>query len=267
MRNMSKKISDELFEIAEKLDALRAKFDSEQVTVPLQQLEDAAKKVGKAWSGSWLGYHSRIYYKDFQSPPPGARFSQEWGFMDVSFGDTRGDWAEYDYDQVRKTIYEMAGNPDLETVRRLAKTARGDIEDRLAETLSSIGTALDERLDPFLSKLKDSLEAIKFFNASDFVKYQMPSGKLISRDMVAIGQGFQSPPHIDVLSDVLANRVPITVSETLSKTARQAAAHLARRERHSRSQQDLGNNVFIGHGRSAAWRDLKDFIQDRLAGC
>ena len=25
-----------------------------------------------------------------------------------------------------------------------------------------------------------------------------------------------------------------------------------------------GNRVFIGHGRSPAWRDLKDFIQDRL---
>jgi predicted nucleotide-binding protein len=264
MRNMSKKIYDELSEIAEEFDTLRAKFDSEQVKVPMQKLEDAAKKVGKAWSGSWLGYHSRVYYRGFQSPPPGARFSQEWGFMDVAFGDTRGDWAEYDYDHVRKTIYEIAGNPDLDNARRLAKTARSDIEDKLAETLSSISTALNERDDPFLSKLKDSLEATKIPNASDFAKYQMPSGKLISRDMVAIGQGFQSPPHIDVLSDVLANRVPVTVSETLSKTARQAAAHLARRERHSRSQHDLGNKVFVGHGRSAAWRDLKDFIQDRL---
>ena len=26
----------------------------------------------------------------------------------------------------------------------------------------------------------------------------------------------------------------------------------------------MGTNVFIGHGRSFAWKDLKDFIQDRL---
>lgn len=26
----------------------------------------------------------------------------------------------------------------------------------------------------------------------------------------------------------------------------------------------MGTNVFIGHGRSPAWKDLKDFIQDRL---
>lgn len=257
-------ISDELHEIAEQLDSIAAKFESAPVSTPLQKLQDAANKVGKAWSGSWLGYHSRVYYRDFQPPPPGARFSQEWGFMDVGFGDTRGDWAEYDYDYVRKAIYDIAGNPELETARKLAQAARSDIEDKLAEILSLISTSLNERNDPFLSKLKDGLEVTKVPGASDFVKYQCPSGKLISRDMTAIGQGFQSPPHIDVLGDVLANRVPASVSETLSKTAKQAAAHLARRGRHSPSQRETGNKVFMGHGRSGAWRDLKDFIQDRL---
>ena len=26
----------------------------------------------------------------------------------------------------------------------------------------------------------------------------------------------------------------------------------------------MGTNVFIGHGRAAAWRELKDFVKDRL---
>ncbi len=85
-------ISEELLRIAEQLDSMRAEFDSAEVKKPLQELEEAASKIGKAWSGSWLGYHSRVYYRDFQSPPPGARFSQEWGFMPEAFGDTRGDW-------------------------------------------------------------------------------------------------------------------------------------------------------------------------------
>ncbi|MEP6913274.1 MAG: TIR domain-containing protein [bacterium] len=258
------KISDELGEIAEQLDAVRVAFEADEVKIPLQKIEHAANTIAKAWSGSWLGYHSRVYYRDFQSPPPGARFSQEWGFMDVGFGDTRGDWAEYDYDYVRDSIYEIAGNLDLEPAKQLAQTTRGDIEDKLAEILSSISTALNERSDPFLSKLRDTLEAIKVPTASDFAKYYCPSGKLISRDMVAMGQGFRSPPHIDVLAEVMANRVPMTVSETLSKTAKQAAAHMAKRERYSRVQQDLGDRVFIGHGRSSIWKDLKDFMQDRL---
>jgi len=99
---------------------------------------------------------------------------------------------------VRKAIYDIASNPDLDTARKLAQIARSDIEDKIAEMVSSISTALNERNDAFLAKLKDSLEATEVPNASDFAKHYCPSGKLISRDMVAIGQGFQSPPHIDV---------------------------------------------------------------------
>ncbi len=258
------KISDELFEIAEQLDSLRAKFDSEHVKGSLQKVEDAANKVGKAWSGSWLGYHSRIYYRDFQTPPPGAHFSQEWGPMHYFTDGTTGDWAEYDYDKVRNTIFDIADNPDFEAIRQLAATARSSIEDKRVEILSSISTALNQRDDPFLSKLKEKLDATSVPTASDFVKSHIPTGQFISRDTVAIGQGFQSPPHLDVWAEVMAYRVPVIVSEALAKTAKQASSHLARRERHSPSQQDLGNRVFIGHGRSSIWKDLKDFIQDRV---
>jgi predicted nucleotide-binding protein len=258
------RISDELFDIAEELESIRARFDSEQVKIPLEKLEASANKVGKAWSGSWVGYHSRVYYGDFQSPPPGAHFSQEWGIMHVAFNGTTGDWAEYDYERVQKLIHETAGDPDLKPAEELAETARGIIEDKRVEILSSISNSLNERKDSFLTKLREQVEATKVPNVRDFVKSYCPSGQFISRDSVAIGQGFQSPPHIDVLAEVMANRVPKTVCEALAKTAKQAGLHLSRRERHSPGHQVNGDKVFIGHGRSAVWRDLKDFIQDRL---
>jgi hypothetical protein len=46
----------------------------------------------------------------------------------------------------------------------------------------------------------------------------------MSRDMIALDQGFQTPPHIKVLADVSS----------------------------------------MLHGRSLIWRELKDFVQDRL---
>ena len=45
---------------------------------------------------------------------------------------------------------------------------------------------------------------------------------------------------------------------------RRAASHLQMREEHPQERQVKGTKVFIGHGRSPAWKDLKDFIQDRL---
>lgn len=257
-------ISDELLEIAQELDSIQAEYDSPEIKAPLQKLENAANGIGKAWSGSWLGYHSRVYYRDFQTPPAGAHFSQEWGLMQYFTDGTTGEWREYEYDRVQKKIYELAGEPDLEAARALAKRTRNLISDKQTEIASLISTAQENKEDSFISKLRKDVEEIAIPTATNIVNGHLPQGKFISRDTVAIGQGFQSPPHLDVWADVIANRVPSTVCETLSRMAKQAAAHLVRREPNHVTGRAVGNNVFIGHGRSAAWRDLREFIQDRL---
>ena len=50
-------ISKELCDIASQLDKY---IDYE--TPELDKLENAANRVGESWSGSWAGYHSRVYY-------------------------------------------------------------------------------------------------------------------------------------------------------------------------------------------------------------
>lgn len=57
-------VADELFKIADRLEVQSKKLQEEDMDKPLQALSDAAERVGKAWSGSWLGYHSKIYYAD-----------------------------------------------------------------------------------------------------------------------------------------------------------------------------------------------------------
>ena len=70
-------VADELFKIADNLEDQGKSLQDEEFSKPLQLLTDAAEEVGKAWSGSWLGYHSKVYYADLAVPPPGALFSQE----------------------------------------------------------------------------------------------------------------------------------------------------------------------------------------------
>lgn len=48
------------------------------------------------------------------------------------------------------------------------------------------------------------------------------------------------------------------------KFALAAASHLERVAQIQRRADRIGTNVFIGHGRSFAWRDLKDFISERM---
>jgi hypothetical protein len=57
--------AEELRRIADTLSTVVASGDQPGITEPLGELEEAATRAAKAWSGSWLGYQSRIYYKDF----------------------------------------------------------------------------------------------------------------------------------------------------------------------------------------------------------
>jgi predicted nucleotide-binding protein len=67
-----------------------------------------------------------------------------------------------------------------------------------------------------------------------------------------------------VLAEVFALRQPFSAIEKLAQIAKRAASHIRRLERQRPREERTGTNVFIGQGRSAAWRDLKDFVQDRL---
>lgn len=52
--------------------------------------------------------------------------------------------------------------------------------------------------------------------------------------------------------------------ESLAASVRRAFSHVERLENKLAKTDRIGTNVFIGHGRSKEWKDLKDFINDRM---
>jgi len=260
-----KEVHEELLQIADRIELFAREAQQEKNSQPLSRLEDAANTIGKAWSGSWLGYHANIYYHNLQVPPAGAHFSQEWG-MEQVFGDygTRGAWQEYQRDAVIKAIHELADRPDLEAAKDLSKRANSAFDEGKHEVLSLLTTALSQVTDSFISNLKSEVEQLTVFSQAEFIRAMRPSGELMSRDSLAVTQGFWTPPHISVLSEIHALRQAPSRCQKLSQIARRAGSHLARQTRRSARSKEIGTNIFIGHGGSSAWRDLKDFIQDRL---
>ena len=103
---------------------------------------------------------------------------------------------------------------------------------------------------------------MKILSLNDIIKVFRPTGQFATRDTVVTGQGLQTPPHFAVLAEVLAIRQPLETCRKLGKVAKRAASHLVKRSRSA--NKEVGTNVFIGHGSSRLWKDLKDFIQDRL---
>lgn len=257
--------NQELFEIAERLGNLSQKAFSPEVKEPLERLEEAVASVSKAWSGSCLGYHARIYYKGLKPPPPQAHFSPEWGMMNAwPIVETRGDWVEYNPDDIERAIYEIAGNPDLEPARHLASSAKGSFQNSKPDILSILTTALAEREDAFIASLKEQVEQLTILSNDQLLRQLLPSTPLMSRDSTAVTQGHQAPPHLLVLSEITALRQAPAACSRLAQLAQKAGSHLARQQKRSKRFQEIGTNVFIGHGRSLIWKELKDFVQDRL---
>jgi predicted nucleotide-binding protein len=253
---------EELLEIANRLERWTQAGEAPDVKEPLKRLKEAATTIGKAWSGSWLGYHARVYFHNLQPTPPGAHFSQEWGL--TGFWETKAGWREFDGDELEKAIYELASNPDLNRAKEVADNAAKAFEDEKPEILSLLSIALAEREDAFLTQLRSAIEKTEVPSKADIIRGWRPSGTFMSRDTLAMTQGLHIPPHISVLSLVIALKQPPNACVRLAQFARRAGSHLARRQRRSRRADEIGTDVFIGHGKSPIWRELKDFIQDRL---
>ena len=253
---------EELLAIADTMDTLVQRGFRPEIQEPLSQLEHAANEVAKAWSGSWLGYHANVYYEDLKPRPAGAHFSQQSGLKEPYFSDTTGEWEEFDPASVEAAIHERAGNSDLTASDALREEAVREFKLHKLNALSIIETV--DSSDNFVKRLGGDLDKLRILDRSDLVNAWRPKGQFVSSDMLALGQGLWSPPHISVLAQVIAARQALDAVEKLANLARQAGSHLLRIQRRERRSETVGTNVFIGHGHSPIWRELKDFIEDRL---
>jgi hypothetical protein len=255
----------ELKSIYEELTSFANRLDNPAYSEPLDALEGSANEVGKAWSHSWLGYQSRVYYEDLQPPPPGTHFSSEWGLKEGLYAmGTRGRWMEYPEGFVESEITKRAGDPDISTARAASIEGRAIVERKRDDVLSILRAAKNNSIDTFLDKLLEETEKITAFTSQEFIEYLKPSGEIMSRDIIALTQGLWVPPHISVATDVASIRTPKGACEALAAVARRTFSHLERMDKQQVKADRIGTSVFIGHGRSKEWKELKDFINERM---
>jgi predicted nucleotide-binding protein len=256
---------EELFSIADELSQAAKICENTIVEEPLSALKKAVKQVSASFSGSWQGYHSHVYYADLTTPPAGAHFSQEWGLKDMSMTSlgSHGDWRECHPDYINKHILDLAGQPDLSEANEASEQATKKFNKYRSEIDSIIQNGLENGSDPFLEKLLTELENLKPVTAFEVADDMSPKGQIMTRDTVVLGQGTKIPPHISFLSEVRAIENSFGICEAASDIARKAGSHLERKNKKSNASARVGTNIFIGHGQSPVWRDLKDFIQDR----
>ncbi len=117
-------------------------------------IESACDRISGSFSGSFIGYHSRVYYQDFELPPPRAFFDVDGGLQHESIGsNTRGDWIKMNKEIVVKYLLNLAQVTDLEDMEKL-KSLRTEnleaIQTQMRSVFSKFGRK--SRVTPFFRK-------------------------------------------------------------------------------------------------------------------
>ena len=255
----------ELRDIREKLNAFIEGTAEQRASAAISTLEEAGNTIGKAWSGSWLGYQSCVYYANLEPPPAGAQFSIEWGFKKLrTIRTTTGEWNEFTFDEIRDAIFRVADMTDIEAIERNAARASGLFGNSRTEVLSILQIDAGHLNDPYVERLLQEVRDLKVLKQAEIQDSWTPTSQVMTRDSLAVTEGLRTPPHISVLAQAKALRGPFESCFRLMKIIIQAISHMERRDRARARAERVGTNVFIGHGRSLLWRELKDYLQDRL---
>lgn len=287
-------ISSELFQIASQLEKY-----SDYKTPELEALTEAAEKVGKSWSRSWLESESNHYNKDFE--PTSEVYGEEpqnTNYGVYGSGPPPANWTTYNFDHVAEHINEEAGNPSIDRLVNDGKQAETTFRKTKPGALSLVYDRFNTESDTFLQGWVDKVESLEILTEEYFIECQRVSSQKTSKNRVtneyndpisfkvgknkSILSGFgnldsqptgrensieeseKTPPHIAVLAQTLAIKHSFDSCKALNELILELAYHLENIEKTLLRQGEIGTNVFIGHGRSQDWRELKDFISDIL---
>ncbi|CAM4431926.1 TIR domain-containing protein [Deinococcus marmoris] len=256
-------LSDEFLAVADQLSALHTQYISSGAFETAREFEAAANLVGKAHSGSWWGYHARVYYQAYEPPPARATFSFEWGLMGGAWEASSGDWHQYSFDETYDYITNLVGKEQIGIAQSMYESLVDNIP-KIKDELLSLFSAGTTSGDAYLIKLQGELEGIELVTKSNYVNSMTPRGNMMSRDTTALTAGIQLPPHVGAAAEAIKFKSLEYVCRRMTEISNSAAKHLQRFSGALMTAKSKKDCVFIGHGRSQAWLALRDFIKDRL---
>ena len=234
----------------------------------VERLKAAILEISLAWSQSWIGYQAKLYLSGFRPRNHGENFDPQWGLQQFDPYDRLPPWRQYSYHEVTAVIMDRAGMTDTAEIDAASRHAQEIFEQAREELLPYLDALLALRDDARLREIRAEVASLPSGKArASIVEAQRPRN-VMTNDHQALAQflqGCEAPPHLAFEGWLFSALSRGVQAAALAKLARQT-------ERYLRTDRKLGGQavpqkrqiIFIGHGRSSAWRDLKDFLQDRL---
>ena len=264
---MTDDILDDLIRAARRCERAAKAFETEPIHSMVSRLLDASRSVGKAASGSWVGYLATVYIEGFRPAQPGEFFDTEWGaFAPIGVSNTSGGpWGEYTYKQVGDEILRRAQVPDLTPIADAAQAANEAFESTKIEALPTLDAVLTVHADQVLRDLRGKIAELEsYVLAKQFAEQRAPRHQR-TRDPRAQQGGLQAPHHISFEAHLLQLASSGDRTSELAKNIRHAVTYLQKKHKmKGKTVAKTDGKIFLGHGRSNAWKDLTDFIHHRL---
>lgn len=259
-----RKIITDLERIAENCLSASKLLDAEDKKRIKRQVLDACSTLKRAWSGGRVGYHARIYTRDLQPVRPGWFFDTEYAGM--NFNDrTEGEWAEFPQETIIDEIFFRAGVENIDCLKTEANKIEAVFNESKEELLTLL-TYLTKAGEGLFGELVGDVEVIRSHYTKKDLAQSMHKGKQIgTRDQKAFSQGIHTPPHELIELSIAEINSYTHQIESLGKISKRAANYLILSIRTKEKSNTMANKVFIGHGRSTIWKDLKIFLRDRLS--
>lgn len=190
----------------------------EDIKNDFQKLTEMTNIVAQSWSGSWIGYHSNLYYRNFQKPSIHEMFNIEWGgagMHRIPMG-----WQDKTSSEVQSHIEECCGlnvNNLIVPVEDTIKSANEIREMIMTELVLIEG---DEQFDKETEAIKLLGEHKWGVNETEVILFKQPK-KAMTRDSLAANQGLQTPPHIAYEAKLISNLSKIaSVKDFVAKSSR-----------------------------------------------
>ena len=259
------KLLEDISQIVREMDNLKDQANGLEIPNILRKMEIAAREVGNSWSKSWLGYQANVYYEYFRPPAKNAFFNRNHGitYRGHQRYATTGEWEEYEPDRVTNEIHKRAGDPDMKPVLDFRNHATSRVEWNRRRLLSVIDAGLTGSHSDFLLQLQEELNLLKVHTETELLEERKPEPPYQTDDPRAIQQGLKAPPHFWVISRVDSIQSVLKAIQFIGEIGRHLELHFSQ-QLPVPPLRPVGSNVFIGHGRSYAWRELKDFMEDQL---
>lgn len=255
---------DDLGSAAECCERAGKVFDKHFFLQPGFRVLDACTEMDRAWSGSWLGHSVNVYIEGFDWVRPGERCEIEREGTDDHNNRTVGRWHQYTFEEVKAEILRRS-NGDYEELQEASERAQAAIEEAREVIISALDAILSREEDEILRRLRKIIAEMEgHLPKEQFVELMLPKDRFFTSDQMADPGGLL-PPHLQFkcwVAECLSSGRMVKELANLTRLGIKYLQHQMKRK--GRTVAKTEGTIYIGHGRSAAWRDLKDFIQQRL---